>query len=140
MGNHIDAQTSDTSNCCFQSHPDGKVHTLKRLSKEDLEKYGFNTNDAGETTSNTIDETLAERGNRYGAFSEHAHTSQSLLGVILDNGTGWEQMEDYQKEATTMICHKLARIANGDPHYDDSWRDIAGYAQLVVDILNGKDT
>ena len=35
-----------------------------------------------------------------------------------------------------MIFHKLARIANGDPTYIDSWTDIAGYAQLVVDDLN----
>ena len=34
-----------------------------------------------------------------------------------------------------MICHKLSRIANGDPFYADSWHDIAGYSQLVVNIL-----
>ena len=43
-------------------------------------------------------------------------------------------------ESLTLICHKLARIANGDPFYDDSWKDIAGYSQLVVDILHGKNT
>ena len=34
-----------------------------------------------------------------------------------------------------MILHKVARILNGDPDYVDSWADIAGYAQLVVNIL-----
>ena len=34
-----------------------------------------------------------------------------------------------------MICHKLGRIINGDPNYDDSWLDIAGYAQLIVNRL-----
>ena len=43
-------------------------------------------------------------------------------------------------EAINMICHKLGRIANGDPTYDDSWRDIAGYAMLVVRYLNGEST
>jgi hypothetical protein len=28
-----------------------------------------------------------------------------------------------------------SRICNGDPFYVDSWRDIAGYAQLVVNEL-----
>jgi hypothetical protein len=36
-----------------------------------------------------------------------------------------------------MICHKIARILNGDPNYADSWVDIAGYAQLVADRLLG---
>ena len=34
-----------------------------------------------------------------------------------------------------MILHKLARIVNGDANYIDSWRDIVGYTQLVVDEL-----
>ena len=42
-----------------------------------------------------------------------------------------------QREALEMIAHKIARILNGDPDYADSWHDIAGYAQLVADRLNG---
>lgn len=38
-----------------------------------------------------------------------------------------------------MIAHKLARIMNGDPNYIDNWTDIAGYAQLVVDILEQRE-
>jgi hypothetical protein len=95
-------------------------------------------NDAGESTSGSIDATLAQRGDRYGSFGDHAGLSQALqLQIFL------HKEQDYtpaMREAITMICHKLARIANGDPYYDDSWRDIAGYAQLVVDILNGKTT
>jgi hypothetical protein len=34
-----------------------------------------------------------------------------------------------------MICHKMARIMNGDPNYVDSWADIAGYATLVANRL-----
>lgn len=36
-----------------------------------------------------------------------------------------------------MIFHKIARILNGDPNYADSWVDIAGYAKLVADELEG---
>jgi hypothetical protein len=43
-----------------------------------------------------------------------------------------------QANALHMICSKLARIANGDPNYADSWRDVAGYATLVADRLEGK--
>jgi hypothetical protein len=40
-----------------------------------------------------------------------------------------------QWEALDMICSKISRIVNGDPDYDDSWVDIAGYAQLIVNSL-----
>jgi hypothetical protein len=36
-----------------------------------------------------------------------------------------------------MICQKMARIAVGDADYLDNWIDIAGYAQLVADRLQG---
>ena len=42
-----------------------------------------------------------------------------------------------QQESLDMICHKIARIVNGDPDYADSWVDIAGYAKLVADRLQG---
>jgi hypothetical protein len=43
-----------------------------------------------------------------------------------------------QCEAMDMIFHKIGRILNGDPNYADSWIDIAGYAKLVADRLEGK--
>lgn len=97
------------------------------------------TNDAGEVTSTSIDDTLAERGTRYGTFTSHADISCNLKNTLTDTDS-WSSLKPYQREALEMICHKMARIVNGDPDYDDSWRDIAGYSQLVVDILNGKDT
>lgn len=106
----------------------------------DTQVEEIKTNDAGENTSQTIDETLAQRNTRYGSFKNHAEISQQLQNYIKMNIAARQQtIEPYMAEAITMICHKLARIANGDPYYDDSWRDIAGYAQLVVDTLNGKD-
>lgn len=80
--------------------------------------------------------TLEERGKRYGVFSGHADITQSLK-EILHNTTGWDRLNPSQKESLEMIVHKIGRILNGDPHYDDSWRDIAGYAKLVEDELNG---
>ena len=48
-------------------------------------------------------------------------------------------MQPDQKEALFMIAHKIGRIINGDPDYADSWIDIAGYAKLVGDRLNGEE-
>ena len=94
--------------------------------------------------SPSIDDTLNERGSRYGSFPNHASLSQSLKNAIMQHyyyTHGKDEappLQPYMVEAISMICHKLARIANGDPSYDDSWRDIAGYAQLVVEQLTDK--
>lgn len=107
--------------------------------RTEITKKNSLENDAGEKLQST-EETLKERGNRYGEFSTHSKTSQGLKDVFLNGtfraGKTSEDIPDYMWEAVEMICHKLARIANGDPMYDDNWRDIAGYAELVVKELN----
>lgn len=85
-----------------------------------------------------IDITLTERGARYGKFKDHAEITQRLKLAVLDHATAHQiALADDQQEALDMICHKIGRIVNGDPNYADSWHDIAGYAQLVADRLNG---
>ena len=81
-----------------------------------------------------IGEILDERGKRYGKFKDHAEISQRLKYVV---SARKDVLADDQREALEMICHKIARIINGDPNYADSWIDIAGYAQLVADRLQG---
>jgi hypothetical protein len=83
-----------------------------------------------------IDEILDERGKRYGKFKDHADISQIIKG-LLQSRAGWHRLKHDQKESLEMIAHKIARILNGDPDYADSWVDIAGYAQLVADRLQG---
>lgn len=84
----------------------------------------------------SIESTLAARGARYGAFPTFSDATQTLKAFFRSKmGAKWDGLADDQKEALEMIAHKLARIITGDPHYDDSWRDIAGYAQLVANRL-----
>ena len=86
---------------------------------------------------NAVDTTLAERGSRYGKFTGHAEITQTLK-CVMQHQKNWDRLQDDQKEALEMIAHKIGRILNGDPNYADSWHDIAGYAKLVDDRLNGK--
>jgi len=89
--------------------------------------------------TNTIDATLVERGNRYGVFTGHARITQDLKS-IMHNTLNWVTLAPDQKESLEMVAHKIGRILNGDPNYDDSWVDIAGYAKLVGDRLtSGKE-
>ena len=88
--------------------------------------------------ANDVDAVLAERGARYGKFIDHARITQNLKEVVLrfqlERGSS---LSDSQQEALDMILHKIGRILNGDPNYADSWVDIAGYAKLVADELEG---
>lgn len=86
-----------------------------------------------------VDATLAERGSRYGKFTSHAEITQKLKNQIADFRFIHKKppLSPDQQEALDMICHKIGRIVNGDPNYADSWLDIAGYAKLVADRLEG---
>jgi len=84
-----------------------------------------------------IDKVLDERGSRYGSFLKHAIITQRLKAVMTDT-PNWIALNDDMVESLEMIAHKIGRILNGDPSYADSWVDIAGYAKLVADRLEGK--
>lgn len=81
-----------------------------------------------------VEQILEQRGERYGLFMANANTCQSLKRVLHMN-ENWHHLASDQREALDMICHKMARIINGDPNYRDSWDDVAGYATLVAKRL-----
>ena len=87
-----------------------------------------------------ITDILTERGKNYGPFADHAEITQTLKDEIkahlVKRQTHFEITFD-EHEALDMICHKIGRIVNGNPHHIDSWDDIAGYARLVADRLRG---
>lgn len=80
--------------------------------------------------------TFDERGKRYGKFDGHASITQRLKETMRAT-PNWRKLTDDQIEALEMVAHKIGRILNGDPNYDDSWVDIAGYVTLVSDRLQG---
>ena len=110
---------------------------------ESTHTYRFNGKDVM-TTKHTPEATadvaqiLKDRGAIYGKFTGHADVTQRLKVAIRSHLKKRQKMlADDQQEALEMICHKIGRILNGDPNYADSWVDIAGYAKLVADRLQG---
>ena len=83
-----------------------------------------------------VDNTVTQRGERYGLFADGAVIMQDLKTVMRAT-PGWERLTPSQREALEMIQHKIGRVLNGDPTYDDSWRDISGYSTLILNELNG---
>jgi len=84
----------------------------------------------------SIDSILEERGTTYGAFEGISAISQTLKDTLRHGMQS--NCSDDMTEALEMICHKMARIINGDPNHLDSWMDIAGYATLVARRLESE--
>lgn len=95
----------------------------------------------------SVESTLAERGARYGDFTDHAKIAQGIQRVMQTaeraspvigqsaRPLAWACLSDVQRQALTVIADKIARILSGDPDYADNWHDIQGYAKLVEDRL-----
>jgi hypothetical protein len=93
----------------------------------------------GAKNAQEVDAILNTRATTYGSFEGVAEIAQELKALIHERITDSHKVLDAdQIEAFDMIASKIARILNGDPNHLDSWIDIAGYATLVVDRLQGK--
>jgi hypothetical protein len=127
----------------FNVHP-SYVYNLRRRAKNEpvVEQVLWTppaplpVPEAPATTS--VDNVLDERAKDYGKFIEGAEIMQMLKRLvhnyIEDRGT---PLAFDQREAIDMIVHKLGRIINGNPDKVDHWVDIAGYATLVAERLEG---
>jgi len=81
-----------------------------------------------------VDNTLNERGERYGNYSNVAGTTQQLMSIV-ERGANYGHLNAEQKTSLFMICNKIARAVNGDPNYIENWHDIAGYSTLIEKSL-----
>ena len=86
-----------------------------------------------------IKEILEERRGTHGSYSLQAKLTQDFKDQ-LRSSTNWgvDALSAPQRESIEMICHKIARILEGDPNHLDHWVDIAGYATLIVHGLEGE--
>lgn len=94
-----------------------------------------------ETTMQNQNETsrlLADRGRTPGSYICTANLAQELK-FIMHHSDNWSRMNAVQKESIELICTKLARIGNGNHKEPDHWKDIAGYATLVVIELENQN-
>ena len=119
------------------------MNEVSQAIKLDLKTPAPTPIPAVDITGTDVDAILAQRGSRYGKFCDHAKITQELKHAIYKhmvgrNVKGYAALTPSMKEAIDMTCHKLGRIANGDPTYADSWVDIAGYTTLVAKELNGE--
>jgi len=111
-----------------------------KAAKETILSVDTNVYPIGEPKEEEeVDTTLDKRAITYGAFLDTARIIQRLKAVAHQfAGQNNKTFDADQAEALDMIFAKVGRILNGDPNHIDSWIDIAGYATLVADRLQGK--
>lgn len=80
-----------------------------------------------------IREILDERQKTHGDYGDHAEITQCIK-ISLERHPRYELLRFHERETLDMIAHKIGRILAGNPHYEDHWRDIAGYATLSADL------
>jgi len=87
----------------------------------------------------TVDNTLDARAANYGKFKDGAELMQAIKRTMAAHAAKHDKtFADDQWEALEMIVHKIGRIVNGNPNVTDHWVDIAGYATLIADRLEGR--
>ena len=86
-----------------------------------------------------VGKVLDARAEQYGSFMQSSDTTVRIKG-IMHNAVARNEVHLYpdQLQALDMIATKISRIVHGNPNHLDSWIDIAGYATLVADRIQGK--
>jgi hypothetical protein len=112
--------------------------SLKSYVQEGLKLGVLKYDDEQTQQEADVDETLNTRAQDYGKFKDGAALMQGIKRLLADHAAKHDKLfADDQWEALEMIVHKIGRIVNGNPDKVDSWVDIAGYATLVADRLQG---
>jgi len=86
--------------------------------------------------------TLNERESTHGDYTNTARCACLLKAIFRDTTIEAGKEIDPKNDTTCralesidLICTKLARLASGDMLSADTWKDIAGYANLVSERL-----
>lgn len=79
---------------------------------------------------------IESRESSHGDYRKQAAMAQALKCIVNDPAVRENsELSDAQRESLDMICVKISRILNGNPNEPDHWRDIAGYATLISNLL-----
>lgn len=76
-----------------------------------------------------------ERKNNYGSFKVNAAISQKLK-VAIQVTPKYKDLSTTQKEGLDMVCSKLSRLLTGDCNHRDSWIDMIGFLNLIVEEMD----
>jgi len=85
-----------------------------------------------------LQKDLQERGSDYGPFHVNSVVFSALnseMMTALQHNTSFSRLSHNKRtlieHGIAMISTKLARLVTGDPEHHDSWKDIAGYVNII---------
>lgn len=81
-----------------------------------------------------MEDTLAERGGRYGNWRTQAEIAQAIKEAYR-TAPQWLNLPAYMRESLDINANKMARALNGDFMYLDNWHDHTNYSKLAEDCL-----
>ena len=84
---------------------------------------------------NEIIHKLIVNNGTHGRYSDTARLAQDFR-AICRSADKWSDAQDVVRESLDMIATKMARILSGNDMERDHWVDIAGYAMLIVNLLD----
>ena len=116
-----------------------KVEETPEPKKESLgEKIARQTKEWADAKAANVDTIIDQRAEQYGSYMASANVAIRLKG-IMHNAIAQQDLHlaPDQLLSLDMIAVKISRILTGNPSHVDSWLDIAGYAKLVADRLQG---
>ena len=77
-----------------------------------------------------MDNLIDQREQTHGDYATTARFAREFKSVVEREAVS--KLTAVQRESLDLICTKIARILSGKANDADHWRDIAGYAQLVL--------
>ena len=123
--NHPAAACQYNENLALPSEWPASDERIDAIGRNGGEHY-----DSKDNQQKDISATLDEREQTYGDYSMLAQSVEQMESFV-KSLPGWQKASPAHRESAHMIIQKLARAFNGNPHYSDSWHDIAGYAKLA---------
>lgn len=90
-----------------------------------------------EPTDSDILRTLTARGKTHGDFRDNGWIACQLRETFR-RMPNWPNMAPSMQLALDEMALKIARMGSSgaDPFYDEPWRDIAGYATVILNMLS----
>lgn len=85
--------------------------------------------------SDSVRDLLIKRDATHGSWFRQSTDAQKIKAVLRECGA-WDALHPSCKEALESIATKQSRLLNGNPWDRDHWLDIAGYAMLIVDLID----
>jgi hypothetical protein len=87
----------------------------------------------------SVDKILKDRQLTHGDYATKCDTIQYMKHAMRSTD-GFYELQSDQMESLELILTKIGRILHGNPNHIDSWLDIAGYSQLIINRLQSQNS